>query len=118
MSPHQRVSTAALAGDPGGTHQPGDAFAAVPQSGIGQLGVHPWRPVRALRPLVHRDDLLGKHPVDALALGLLATGVLAGDRETRISWHARLTLCAPARSASMNGYPFTGSPGRGRPWPA
>src|SRR5205809_41528 len=46
--------------DPGGTHQPSDAFPGVAAAAAGQLGMHPGSAVTALRFLVHGLDLPGQ----------------------------------------------------------
>jgi hypothetical protein len=56
----------ALTGQPSGTHQPGDAFPAVPQPGIGEVGVDPRCSVGAFRHRMHRGDALGELSIDAL----------------------------------------------------
>jgi hypothetical protein len=53
----QRRGLLPLAGHP---HPAGDAFTAVPQTGVSEFGVDPRRPVGALRRCVHLENLGGE----------------------------------------------------------
>jgi hypothetical protein len=68
----------ALAADPGGPHPTGDAFTAMSQASVGELGVDPRCSVGAVRRRVHLADLDGELLVDPFAGAALIAGVVGG----------------------------------------